>query len=107
MPNIPKGLRSTYAVKSRAKVIEDKDRQFKGIDKSNSKFYKSRRWQRLRKVILARDSICQHCKDKGRYISANVVDHITPINKGGTNNPNNLQGLCSSCHNKKSSSDRL
>ena len=107
MPNIPKGLRSTYAVKSRAKVIEDKAKQFKGIDKSNSKFYKSRRWQRLRKVILARDSICQHCKAKGRYISANVVDHITPINKGGTNDLNNLQGLCSTCHNSKSSRDRM
>ena len=35
--------------------------------------------------------------------AARVVDHIKPINEGGARYDfTNLQGLCDSCHNKKS-----
>lgn len=31
------------------------------------------------------------------------MDHIIPISKGGTSNPDNLQAACRNCNRKKSS----
>ncbi|MBO5821073.1 MAG: HNH endonuclease [Alistipes sp.] len=39
----------------------------------------------------------------GKITPATIVDHITPINSGGARfDFTNLQGLCDTCHNKKS-----
>lgn len=35
------------------------------------------------------------------------VDHITPLYKGGSNNPSNLMALDPICHRKKTNADRL
>lgn len=70
---------------------------------SNTKFYQSMPWRRLRAIKIAEQPLCEECLKKGILIPAKVIDHIVPINKGG--NPldiNNLQSLCSSCHNQKS-----
>jgi 5-methylcytosine-specific restriction protein A len=107
MPTLPKGNRPTLAVKARATVIKEKRRAFQGMDKSNTKLYKSKHWQKVRRLILNAQPICVHCEQNGRYITANTVDHIVPINKGGALfSLDNLQALCSSCHNKKSGKDR-
>ena len=34
-----------------------------------------------------------------------IVDHITPINDGGTNEWANLQPLCAPCHNRKTATE--
>ena len=78
-----------------------------GRKKANSKFYKTYKWQKHRKLFLQTNSLCVECLKKGRVIPAKVVDHITPINQGG--DPwiyDNLQPMCSSCHNKKSGRER-
>jgi 5-methylcytosine-specific restriction endonuclease McrA len=107
MPNIPKNNRSTLAVKARSRYLEQKANAFKGMDRSNSKIYKSKQWQKVRKLVLHRDPICVMCKASNRYVTANTIDHIIPINKGGLiYSLDNLQSLCSSCHNSKSASDR-
>lgn len=107
MPNIPIGNRKDLSVKSRAKYIKDKARAFAGMDKSNTKFYNSKAWKELRAFVLQRDPLCIKCKKNNRYITATVVDHIQNINAGGAKlNVNNLQSLCASCHNSKSSKDR-
>ena len=107
MPTIPKGNRDTLATKSRQDHQAEKERAFKGIDRSNAPFYKSRHWQKLRLFILQRDVICKHCSKDNRYITATVCDHIQPILKGGNRyDVTNLQALCSSCHNKKSARDK-
>lgn len=42
-------------------------------------FYKSKRWQRLRKTVLARDGYqCQESKRYGKALPATTVHHIFP-----------------------------
>ena len=107
MPNIPNKNRNTYRVKARQTYLKDKERAFKGIDTSNAGFYNSRTWRKLRLMILQRDPLCKICDQFGRIESSVVCDHILPINKGGAKyNPDNLQGLCTRCHNAKSAKDK-
>ena len=63
-------------------------------------------WDKLRRFILARDKHqCQACLVKHRYTPATEVDHITPKAKGGTDDAENLQALCRSCHQDKTVRD--
>lgn len=66
-------------------------------------FYKSRAWQLCRKsYIVSVYGLCEHCEQPGY-----IVDHIIEINSDNINDPSitlshdNLQYLCTSCHNKK------
>lgn len=68
-----------------------------------------RRWDKLRVRILARDSyLCQQCLRDGRVTPLAVkpydhaVDHIIPKAQGGTDDPDNLEGVCKDCHDVKS-----
>ena len=107
MPSIPNKNRTTFAVKARTTYVNDKQRAFASIDKSNNYIYKSRQWRKLRQIVLHKHPICVMCEQKNRYTTANTIDHILPINKGGAVwSINNLQALCSSCHNKKSARDK-
>lgn len=36
---------------------------------------------------------------------AEVVDHITPLTAGGTNDESNLQALCKQCHDRKTATE--
>lgn len=48
---------------------------------------------------------CEHCWPKGIITTATEVDHIKPLHKGGTDDPDNLQSLCGPCHKHKTRSD--
>lgn len=64
-----------------------------------SKIYTTERWARLRKMILAQQPICIV---SGCNSPASHVDHIIGINEGGPSfDINNLQGMCHSCHSRK------
>ncbi len=65
------------------------------------RYYDTARWKRLRNMVLARDPLCVECLGFGIIRSATHVDHIKPLSEGGTNHKDNLQGLCASCHNRK------
>lgn len=67
------------------------------------KFYKSIAWQKCRaSYIQTVFGLCEHCSKPGY-----IVDHIEEINIDNIHDPNitlnheNLQYLCTSCHNKK------
>ena len=76
-------------------------RSWVGVERSRpkSKIYNTSRWQRLRKLILSRNPICQanDCNNLSSH-----VDHIVPMADGGEPYElENLQALCASCHSRK------
>lgn len=65
-----------------------------------------RRWQRQRVMFLARHPLCVNCEKEGRVTAATEVDHVVPLAQGGTNDDDNLQALCHSCHSRKTATDQ-
>lgn len=58
-------------------------------------------WRKIRLQILDRDGwSCGYC---GNYLIASdaTVDHILPLDRGGTNDPNNLIACCRRCNSRK------
>jgi 5-methylcytosine-specific restriction protein A len=49
--------------------------------------------------------LCVACQSKGITREATELDHIVPLFKGGTNEAENLQGLCTECHKDKTRID--
>jgi len=74
----------------------------------HAEIYNTIEWERARKFVIARaNGLCEHCLKKKRIKPGKEVDHIielTDENKHDWNiayNPDNLQLLCSDCHNDK------
>ncbi|WP_408175681.1 HNH endonuclease [Paraburkholderia dipogonis] len=61
-------------------------------------------WGKIRDRIRERDQwTCRMCK---RADLRGVVDHIKPLEQGGSNDDANLQYLCNPCHVDKTNRDR-
>ncbi len=71
-------------------------------DNELAAMYKTKRWQSLRLYKLTLNPLCELCEAKGLVVPAEVVHH----KKEAKESPelffciDNLQSLCSSCHNK-------
>lgn len=82
----------------------------KAIYGKYQKFYHSQRWTKLSRSYRSKHPLCVECLKHGRYVKAQVVDHIEPIRtaKGWSNrwNENNFQSLCIACHNRKTEDDK-
>lgn len=65
--------------------------------------YNTAQWQRLRKLKLSRDPLCEPCKEIGRTVIANTVDHNHAISDGGPAFPalDELTSCCPPCHGAK------
>ena len=59
-------------------------------------------WSRKRLRILERDNhLCQVCLPQSLISLATQVDHIVPRAAAGTEDDDNLQGICVDCHKAK------
>lgn len=67
--------------------------------------YATTRWRKLRLTIIARDPLCRDCN---KAISTHV-DHVNGFESVAdpmAYEPSNLQGLCESCHNRKTAKEK-
>ena len=64
------------------------------------------RWQRIRAIKRARDPLCEWCKEAGRVVIAELVDHYIPLAAGGTHADENLVSMCRPCHGLKTEQDK-
>lgn len=72
-------------------------------NKSSKAFYDSATWEIIRAKQLEAFPFCQATREDGlpcRKI-AKHVDHIQAREDGGSDEPENLQSLCVSCHSRK------
>lgn len=60
--------------------------------------YASAQHKAWRKVILMRDRVCRHC----HKAPATRADHVKALKAGGDWSYDNGEGLCLSCHGRKS-----
>lgn len=62
-----------------------------------------REWWPLRGLVFQRDGyVCTYCKDEDGPFQ---IDHIVPVTRGGSNEPDNLCVACKPCNSSKG--DRL
>ena len=66
---------------------------------------RGRRLQRIRHQHFMQDPLCVACKAKGLVTIASQLDHIQALVNGGTDTPDNRQGLCVPCHEAKTRRD--
>ena|ERR1700687_160144 len=83
-----------YLCATHKKVRGQQDRKRRGSSSQRGYDARHRRW---RKMVLARHPVCNDC----HMAISTHADHIIPLSKGGTWHLSNGQGLCASCHNKK------
>lgn len=67
---------------------------------------RGRPWARIRSRIMSRDPLCVACLRVDRVRATAEVDHIVPVEKGGSDDDSNLQGLCHGCHAEKTASEQ-
>jgi 5-methylcytosine-specific restriction protein A len=71
--------------------------------KVSDPIYDSAKHLHWRGMVLRRHPICCTCGDR----PASHADHIIPLTHGGGWSLDNGQGLCPSCHNKKTANERI
>lgn len=58
-------------------------------------------WAKTRTAILIRDGY--RCRTCGA--PATTVDHVTPVARGGSDDPANLAAICAPCHHAKTAAE--
>ena len=94
MPSTPK---KSINAKPERKPFESRH------NKPTDPFYWSQEWRRTRQAHLYNEPLCRECSKQNLITPATEVDHITPINQGGSRlSMDNLQSLCHKHHAIKS-----
>jgi len=69
-------------------------------DKNHNKRYGSG-WERISKAYRRANPLCEKCKAEGKLVPSELVHHKVKLGAdGGTNDPDNLESLCWSCHSR-------
>ncbi|NCT16853.1 MAG: hypothetical protein COW66_05500 [Flavobacteriaceae bacterium CG18_big_fil_WC_8_21_14_2_50_34_36] len=96
MPNAPKKIKRSW--------VPDR----KPFDRpvSYQWFYNASKWRKTSKLFREKNPTCVHCEANGIVTAANVSDHIRGLGFLLKNNIDpysfdELQSLCSKCHNIK------
>jgi len=66
---------------------------------------RGRALQARRSLYFAAHPLCVGCSAAGRVERAMELDHVVPLFKGGADEPENWQGLCVKCHERKTRDD--
>lgn len=66
-----------------------------------------RRLQAMRAELFAANPLCVQCAELGLTKLATQRDHRVPLAEGGTDTPDNTQGLCDDCHAAKSLAEAI
>jgi len=89
---------NAYSKAMLKKRTPEEHRHFNEIARNRSKnatgAHTAKDWQ---DIIVRQQGVCAACGED----SLLTKDHIVPLSKGGTHNPDNLQGLCKSCNSRK------
>ncbi|ELP3920187.1 HNH endonuclease [Escherichia coli] len=65
-------------------------------------------WEKLRSAVWRRDKgLCREHLRQGLVVAAYCVDHIKQKVRGGTDDPENLECLCKTCHASKTARENL
>ncbi|MGP1666977.1 MAG: HNH endonuclease [Rhodanobacter sp.] len=71
-----------------------------------TKRWAGRKLTEWRQRVLAHEPLCRHCYENGRVSVAEEIDHIIPLEFGGTYDDGNVCPLCVDCHKAKTARDR-
>lgn len=66
---------------------------------------RGRKLQRIREAHFKANPLCVMCLKAGHIAVAVELDHVIALTNGGTNDPENYQGLCLACHEIKTNAD--
>lgn len=66
---------------------------------------RGRRLQRIRADHFRLHPLCVRCVERGIVRAATQLDHRVALVNGGTDTPDNRQGLCDDCHETKTRED--
>lgn len=65
----------------------------------NEKRLPQSQWAKIRKQIFERDDYtCHYCGERGKQLEC---DHVVPVSRGGSHDPDNLVTACKPCNQSK------
>lgn len=56
-------------------------------------------WEKIRKIKMGKNPLCEMCEKENRVTAGQCVHHIKELKDGGTHDMENLMTLCFNCHN--------
>lgn len=71
-----------------------------------TKRWSGRKLTEWRARKLREEPLCRHCRQAGRVTAAAELDHVIPLERGGTYDDENICPLCADCHKAKTAKDR-
>lgn len=97
-PGCPNVIREgRYCAVHKTKANREYDRRFRSPDHNKHYDY---RWRKIRNLYLSKHPLCEECLKHDRFVPADEIHHIRPVDQGGTHDDDNLVALCQSCHTK-------